>query len=218
MPLKNDTDMLMDASLARAAVLMAAALISTGCATIRQTDPAQTATQQLLVSSAIDRAVEQIDLQLPADSRVFVDTQYVDTDGISYPKYTIAAVRDRLLKLGARLVPQREQAQIVVELRSGAQSINNKNALVGIPSIPVPVPFAGNFEIPEIALFKIDRQDGIAKVAITAYNAADGSLISAEGPQYGRSKQSRWVLLFLSHTSQDLVPKPGGSPPRSEAK
>src|SRR5258708_28691143 len=63
-----------------------------------------------------------------------------------YPKYLIGAVRDRMLRAGLKLVDNREAAEIVVELRSGGQSIDHKTLLIGIPSFPVPVPLAGTVD------------------------------------------------------------------------
>jgi hypothetical protein len=48
-----------------------AALVSGGCVSVRQTDPARTATEQLLLSTAADRATEEMDLAQFARKKVF---------------------------------------------------------------------------------------------------------------------------------------------------
>jgi hypothetical protein len=177
-----------------------------GCATDRQTDPPRTATEELLVSTAVDRSVDRIKFQLPPDSKVFVDTQYFDTDGVVRPKYTVSAVRDQLLRLGAHLVDDRKNADIVMELRSGAQSIDYSTFLIGIPSFPLPIPFTGTLTFPEIAFFKIDRQTGVSKLALTGFSQKEGTLAESTGPEYGQSQKKKVVILFVSWTDSDIGP------------
>src|SRR5258708_764498 len=115
-----------------------------GCTTDRQTDPSQTATEQLLISVAVDHAVNNLNLTIPAGTKVFVDPQYFDNapgDAALYTKYAIASIRDMLLRRGARLVDDRKNADMVAEVRTGGQSINHHDFLIGIPAVPVPVPF-----------------------------------------------------------------------------
>jgi hypothetical protein len=190
------------------AIALVAVLMMTGCATVRQTDPPTTATEQLLISTAVDRSVGKLKLSIPPGSRVYLDAQNLDSEKeyVRYPKYTIAAVRDQLMRLGYKVVDQRSQADVSVELRSGAQSINEKSILIGTPNIAVPVPFAGSFAIPELALFKYHRLRGISKLALSASNAA-GSLLYSTEFQYGEAEQKHWVFLFvITHTSHDLWP------------
>src|SRR5580692_9374779 len=143
-------------------------LLLAGCTTVRLTEPSQTATEQLLVSTAVDHAIGNLKPVIAPGSKVFVDSTYFDTDSsIVLPKYTIGAVRDLVLRAGGDLVDDRKQADLIVEMRNGAQSIDHKSFLIGIPSIPVPIPLTGTVQTPELALFKRDNQQGISKVALT---------------------------------------------------
>src|SRR5258706_1901167 len=187
------------------------ALPLSGCSTIRLSEPRQTATEQLLISTAIDNVVAQLAPEIPPGSKVFVDPQFVDTtppDAALYPKYAIGAIRDQLLRQGALLVDDKKAADVVVEPRSGAQSINHKNFLIGIPNFPIPIPLVGTVSFPDIALYKRDRQTGVAKLAITAYNQKTGKLTASTGPKAGASDRTQFVvLLFFSWTETDTVPK-----------
>lgn len=189
--------------------LLAAALLLAGCTTNRVTEPGQTATQQLLVSSAVDHAIGNLKPPIPSGSKVFIDSQYFDSDGsIVLPRYTIAAVRDLVLRAGGALVSDRVAADYVVELRNGAQSIDHRTMLVGVPSIPVPIPLAGTVQTPEVALFKQDKQRGISKIALTVYGAKSGALAGSTGPVYGDSEDTHWtVLLILAWDTQDIMPE-----------
>jgi hypothetical protein len=196
-----------------------ALLLLTACATVRQTDPPQTATEQLLVSHAVERAVGQLNPRCPPTGTVFLDTQYYDTDnGSVLAKYTVGAVRDRLLRLGCRLTDDRKSAEVVLELRQGAQSIDQSSTLVGIPSIPIPIPLSGVVSTPEIAFFKIARLDGVSKLALTGIDR-NGALVTSTGPTFGQSRHRDYVILLVSYSTHDIYaddqdpPSPVNRPP-----
>jgi hypothetical protein len=54
-----------------------AALGAVGCGTTRVTDTQRTATEQLLVSNAIDQAVSQLDFRILAGKPIYFDAQYL---------------------------------------------------------------------------------------------------------------------------------------------
>ncbi|MEJ0068353.1 MAG: DUF6655 family protein [Pseudomonadota bacterium] len=197
---------------ARRARLVASALMLAlaGCTTDRLTEPGQTATEQLLISTAVDRAVDQLNPTIPAGTTVFVDAQYFDNapgDAALYTKYAVASIRDRLLHQGARLVDDRKAADMIAELRTGGQSVDHHDFLIGVPAIPIPIPLAGTVTTPKLSLFETDRQTGIAKLAITAFGK-DGALTASTGPIYGKSDLThKVVFLFFAWTHQDIKPE-----------
>jgi len=173
------------------------------CTTLRETSPQRTATEELLISTAVDRAIAQVDLKLPPGTRVFVnDDQLAGSDG----KYAAGQLKDRLLRDGARLVDDRDKADAVVEVRAGALSIDDKQTLIGIDSFDAPVPFAGQaVKIPQIALYSDKVRQGVAKIAAFGYSTSDGRLIGITGPQFGYSHQyERTVLFFFTWHATDL--------------
>lgn len=181
-------------------------VVTVGACTIRNaSNPPRTATEQLLISAAADRAADRLSLDMPPNSKVFVDSSNID--GLD-SKYAIATMRERMLKLGASLVADRGAADVVVEIRSGALSVDEDNFLIGIPQFDVPVPLAGELPFPEIALFKRAERQGVAKFAGVGYGAKDGKLLGASEPQYGFSREKQYVLLlFFSWERRDFIPK-----------
>jgi len=187
----------------RSALLFLLVALGLGaCSTERETSPARTATEQLLISSAADRAATKLALAIPPDKKVFVDAGYFDgTDS----KYAVAAIRDSLLKQGVALVDKREAADAVVEPRAGALSIDESETLVGLRSFDVPIPLAGPLTLPEIALFKRTERKGVARFAATSYGTKDGRLIASADPKSGYSHKKEWVvLLFITWWTDDL--------------
>jgi len=193
-------------TVARAAATVLLLLALGACSTLRESEPGRTATEQLIFSTAIDRVCDQLALELPAGSKVFVDATFVEgTDS----KYLVASLRDRILRRGGNLVAARDQADLVFEPRVGALSVDRKKTLVGIPAIPIPIPLAGQLTLPELALFKRDRRQGVVKLALTSYDAKSGALKNSQEPAYAFSHQTDWVvLLFFSWDSNDLMPDP----------
>jgi hypothetical protein len=139
----------------------------------------RTATEQLLVSTAVDHAVERLVLDFPAGSKVFVIASYFE--GVD-SRYAVGAIRDRLLRLGARLTDERRDSELIVEIRSGALSIDERRTIIGIPALAIPVPLAGTLQLPEIALFKRYHRRGVAKFAATVYRADGGALEMSRDP------------------------------------
>ena len=135
--------------MASRACLMVLALALGACTSARETLPQRTATEQLLLSSAVDHALDRLDLQVPRGTRLWVDAGYFDAFDEGY---AIGAIRDELLRRGGRLVRSRDEADAVVEIRAGALSVDEAQTLVGIPSVAVPVPLTGVVDTPELSL------------------------------------------------------------------
>jgi hypothetical protein len=186
------------------AVLAAAALLA-GCTAQRVSEPLRTATEQLLISSAADRAAAQLTLDIPKDTRVFVDRQYFQgyDDG-----YAVNAIRAQLLRQGLALVDDRAKADAIVTVASGALSTDQKSLLIGIPQLTLPfLPIGNSVTVPEISLFKSAQDKATAKFVATGYDAKTGKVISVTDPRYGFSHlTNHTVLLFFSWQTGDMIP------------
>ena len=190
----------------RPLLIVLLAIGTAGCSYVRETQPERTATEQLLISTAADHAIEHLDVALAPGARVWLDASEFE----AYDKgYVLGTLRSHLLTRGAALVPDRKTADVVVEVRSGALSIDNSSNLVGMPAFKVPVPLAGDFELPELALFKRNEQVGIAKLALFVYDAKDGRYVDAVGPAYGLSWKNRWSVLGVGWTVTNVEPETG---------
>lgn len=175
--------------------LLCAVLLSGGCVTNKTTDPARSATEQLLLSTATDRALRSADLTAFANRKVFLDTAYFD----SYDsKYVIGTIRDALSRAGALLEDSATNGDIIVEARSGALSTDDSETLFGIPSMGVPIPLAGAVQIPELAFYKSQKQDSTAKIALLAFAKDSRAHVYSSGPLDGKSYDKHYKLLFVS--------------------
>lgn len=185
--------------------LTAAALALSGCTTIRSTEPQRTATEQLLISTAADHAAEKLALNIPREKLVFVDaTNFEGYDS----KYAIGAIRDHMLRQGLRLTDDKGKADTIVEIRAGALSVDDRSFLIGVPQLNLPIPLAGQATVPEIALYKRETEQGVAKFAATAYDAKQGGLIASSRPDAASSFEKKTTLLLLITWSSDDLHRP----------
>jgi hypothetical protein len=181
------------------------ALTLTSCSAATETHPPRTATEQLLISTAADRAAENLNLNIPRGTKIFVDaTNFEGYDA----KYAIGAIRNSLVKQGALLVDSKAAAATVAEIRAGALSTDEKDTLVGIPSFNIPIPLAGNAPFPKIALYERQVEEGVAKFAVTTYDTKEGGVLeTTSDPLYGFSHNTKnVVLIFFSWTTNDTLP------------
>ena len=189
-----------------------------GCATIRVTDPAHTATEQFLMTVAAQRAVSQLSLDGLRDRLVYIDQTYLTQQPSPQDLFLVAELRSRLLQEGVRLTLDRQTAEVVVEVRSGALGVDRLEYLLGIPATVLggggaagagATPAAGNIPIatPELSILKSTKQRGFASIAIVAYRANTGELIAQSGPFVGRTvRDDFWIFGVGPKTVGNIPP------------
>jgi len=182
----------------RTVVLLLAALM-TGCGTTRHTDSSRTATEQLLVSGAVDRALESVRLDALNGVKVYFDEKYVDPNQTDM-KYVLFSVREKLLAEGALLQLTQDNADVIVQVSVGALGTDRYEVLVGVPQVTglgvvstqFPIPPA----LPEVPIIKETNQQGVAKLRIVAYQKDTGQLVALTGEQAVSTvkNQSTWFV------------------------
>lgn len=177
------------------AALAAALLLLSGCTVVRETSPPRSAAEELLISTAADRAAEKLAESVPVGLKAYFDGQYLSGTDASY---AAATMRDKLLRHGVILIDARDKADAIITPRMGALATNEISTAAGLPSLPLPLPIPGaSMSTPELNIFKQEERDGLAKFAATVTDTKTGKLIVATDPAYGYSRRSAWVLLFF---------------------
>ncbi|HEX4120509.1 MAG TPA: DUF6655 family protein [Verrucomicrobiae bacterium] len=176
-----------------------------GCIQTNMTNPKRSATEQLLLSTAGDRALKSVDLATFTNKLVYVSTNYFQ----GYDSANaLGAIRDALSSAGARLAVTLSNSDYIVEPRSGADSVDYSSTLIGLPSTESPVPLSGAVVLPEIALYKSQYQFSIAKFELLAYARVSGEHYFSSGPMVGRAHNKYYELLgFITWTRTDLPDK-----------
>lgn len=156
-------------------------VLNSGCGTTRMSDTLRTGTEQILLSAAIDRSINEIDFSVLSGKDVYFDPQYLK--GVSDEGYIVSSLRQKLLAEGVFLKASRDEATYVVEARAGAVGTNRQDVLVGIPQTSLPTGLATGAPsvIPEIPFAKKTLQKGVAKIAVFAYNQTTGQALWQSG-------------------------------------
>jgi hypothetical protein len=187
-------------------------LVVGSCATIRVTDPPRTATEQYLIRQAAIQSISQLSLDALRDRTVYVETTYLSA--VENPStdisFLLGELRARILTTGARLTERKDDAQIVMEVRSPGLGVDRIEFLLGIPALYLSgansstgnVPVA----IPELAILKSTKQRGFASVAFVAYWRDTGSLVYQSGPFVGRTLRDDWWFFGLGPKTTGNIP------------
>lgn len=200
-----------------------------GCATIRVTDTLQTADQQFLLTEAATKAVAQLSMDALRGRSVWVVTEYAFSTSQPYEQtfftnqilaptfetaFTIGELRARLLQAGARLAPSRDQAEVILEVRTGALAINRVDFLLGLSAFSI-LPGSSNSSSSSalgiatssnLALFQSIKQNGFASVAIVAYWRNTGELLAISGPFVGQTHRYDYLLFGYQLPPQGDIP------------
>ncbi len=163
------------------------------------------ATEQIVVSDAVDRAVASIDFSPLSGQKVYFDTQYLD--GVNMGpngniKYVISSLRQQMLAYDCRLQEKADTADYIVEGRIGALANDGHEVTYGVPggaavasasvfmASPIPVP-----SMPELSLGRRNHHAGTAKLGLFAYDRATREPVWQAGVKKASSEaRDAWVL------------------------
>lgn len=181
----------------------------TGCGTTKS----YTATEQLLMSDAVDSTISKIDFRPIAGRKVYLDTTYIQLAGKAVPgvampvnlvsaDYVISGIRQQMLAAGCNLVEKKEEAELICEARCGALGTDGHSVIYGIPasnglsgvgSIVTGAPSIP--AIPEISLAKRELKSAAGKVACFAYTRETHEPVWQSGiAQAGSNARDTWFL------------------------
>lgn len=168
-------------------------LLLVGCGTTKFSDTSRTATEQLLISSAMEDLVDEYDYSRLSGLKVFVKAANSTTDS----DYLKSLVRQQLAANGAFVKDAEDSADYIVEIASGTVGTNRYELMYGIPETTVPAigSLTSATSIPEFALIKRTDQKAQVKVVMWAYNKTTGSIIWQSGIDTKSSQlRDRWIF------------------------
>jgi hypothetical protein len=161
-----------------------------GCSSIKQSNTARTAREQMLISNAVDQSLSKIDFAALNGQKVFLEEKYLEC---SDKGYVIGSVRHRAMYNGAHLVAKADDADVVLELRSGGVGTDMADSYVGIPSIVLP----GMLTLPEVKFITRTNQSAVAKIGLVAYDAKTQELLGGGGVTSALSDDNNWFVMGM---------------------
>ena len=184
-------------------------LLVSGCAFSRPpSQTVRTATEQLLLSQAIERSLHDLSLPLAEGSTVMIETvgfavpptAFIPAD-MNYARDTVAG---RLGRLGFRIHPKNEEPQYIVRVLVQSLGTVQGETFIGIPSVAVL-----GFALPELTLYKAQFQSGYMRYSIDVFESATGRFIRSTPWYTGSSYYDQYTVLFLfRYNTTDLILPP----------
>ena len=176
-------------------------LLLVGCGTTKS----QQATQQLLISNAVDLSISRMNFPALANKSIFLDTRFVneaEAKGFGNGPYIISSMRQQLLTTGCQLKDEIGSAEYVLEIRIGTLGTDNHDITYGLPASTALNTAAtlvtngpGIPTLPEISFARKSDQRGIAKIVAFIYDRKLGTRVWQSGTQIARSSASNiWIL------------------------
>jgi hypothetical protein len=181
----------------RSIVILTVLLSCAGCGTTKYSDTQRTATEQLLISDAMDRAINQVDFRSLAGKTVFIDSEALTK--MTDREYLVATLKQAMRAEGCIVQDEKDKADYVVEVRAGAVGTDRNDLLYGIPAVTVPqVPLVTSSvpsTIPEIPFVKKTQQRAVARIAISGYNRKTRAPIWQSGEKFAESDaRHTWIF------------------------
>jgi hypothetical protein len=206
-------------------------LVLSGCALSRDpTRTPRTATEQLLLGHAVMRSMNDLEVPLPAGKSVAVEvigfpmdrlitqepfTSSVmlgsasDNSVVRLPGSDLTVVRgmleNRLGELGFVLPQRRQNAAFLIRLIVLTFGTEQGISFFGMPAVQsVLLPFS----LPELTLYKAQRQNSYMRCLVHVYDAASGRFLRSTAWYEGSAYYNQYTILFLfSYRTTDL-PQP----------
>jgi hypothetical protein len=152
------------------------AVAASGCGTTREYN----ASQQLVMSDAVDRSISMIDFRPMSGQKVYLDTSYlrhVKGEGFVNSEYVTSALRQQVVAAGCLIQDSASTADIIIEARIGTLGADDHSVMYGIPENNIfsvtasLIPGAPNVPVlPEVAFARREAREAAAKIACFAYD------------------------------------------------
>ncbi|MBX3424021.1 MAG: hypothetical protein KF752_20890 [Pirellulaceae bacterium] len=179
-----------------------------GCGATKQ----NTATEQLLMSNAVDATISKLDFSELAHRKVYLDSAFVNkpittVSPVAQPlaidsNYVLSSLRQQMFAAGVLLVENRDEAEIIAEPRIGALGIDGHDVTYGIPAsnsiATASSAVAGTPllpPIPEISFARKEDRMGAARIAVFAYYRDTREAFWQSGvAQSNSDSKATWIL------------------------
>ncbi|MDO5553042.1 MAG: hypothetical protein Q4G68_04720 [Planctomycetia bacterium] len=164
------------------------------CGTTKWSDTSRTATEQLLITSAMEDVIDEFDFYPLTGRRVYINKEGVNcTDS----HYLFSILHQQLAANGVLVQEKKDEADYILEIAPGAVGTNRYDLMYGVPETKVPsiIPVGGGSSIPEISIIKRTDQKAQVKLMMWAYNRASGAIIWQSGTKTKTASiRDRWFL------------------------
>ena len=183
------------------AALCALLHVASGCAFSTRVETPRSSWEQLLATTAIDRALEQVEWPEVNGKSVFVE---VGPPGdVLDDLYLRRRIEVTLAERGAQIVRNAEAAEYALSCLVGAIGLDISGRFLGLQgSAGGVIPFT----IPELALYKNTLREGFAKTEIYLVDLETQKVVHHSGPVEGATyRRSKTFFFFIETRKSDTT-------------
>ena len=159
-----------------------------GCTSTKTSNTVRTGTEQLLISNAIDQSLSRVDFSPLSKKKVLVEDKYLECVD---KNYITSSVRHRVLSAGGELAIKPEEADVLLEIRSGGVGTDISDSYVGMPGLQIP----GAIALPDVKLMTRTRQSAYAKIGLVAVDAKTKKVLGDGGVSLAMSDDNNWFFM-----------------------
>ena len=168
----------------------------TGCTEPSITNTGRNAVQELLLSHAVERGLDQMDFRPLKDKKVVLDYVYLAPQ--AHKEYFQACAETCLYTSGAIIVSKPEEADYIVRLYVGALATESTHWNIGTPTLPVPIPDTTlSIAIPELSLIKRITRNGVARFSALVLDAKTKKPFLVYREVNAVSQYNNWIVFFF---------------------
>ena len=168
----------------------------TGCTEPSITNTGRNAVQELLLSHAVERGLDQMDFRPLKDKKVVLDYVYLAPQ--AHKEYFQACAETCLYTSGATIVSKPEEADYIVRLYVGALATESTHWNIGTPTLPVPIPDTTlSIAIPELSLVKRITRNGVARFSALVLDAKTRKPFLVYREVNAVSQYNNWIVFFF---------------------
>ena len=182
---------------ARHAAVLVGFLVLSGCSLSPVPNPTQPSgvTQQLMMRS-LERALAQLDIERLKSQTITVEVFYRAGPEALIKEF----VATWLGAHGVRIVEG--LPDLKVKAFASVLGTDTDQSLFGIPAFQAPIV---NVPVPEIAIYKWQRNRGVAEVRLYEFDGKTDAFVDAPPIATGHAKLDKYtVLIFFGYTETDV--------------
>ena len=178
-------------------------LCLTACNTPWMTNTQRSAIEQYLISTTVDRCFSYTNYMNYSNKKAFMDYTYFSPQVDK--QYVQGIIEARLSSFGVVIVKKQEEADIIVQPLCGVLGTDHDKIMIGIPSLPIPVPDTGlSFAIPEIPLFSKVTRQAYGKFSVYIFEAKNRKPLEAIERIRSSAKYVNWIVFLIPFKTHDL--------------
>ena len=184
-------------------VSMAAMLVCTACSSPSTTNTARDSVQEMLLSAVIERGVSSVDFESYAGKKVAMD--YSNLAPQVDKEFLQAYIELHLARFGITVVKEAADADYVIKATSSVLATDMDKFLLGIPSLPIPIPWANlSIVIPEIPIVMRLKRSAWGRFFFNIVDAKTNAPVQIVDGAKSEAYHNNWVVLFVPFKTHRL--------------